>query len=70
MEKFVSKEFLPTEYGGKAGTVEEIKTAWLKKVEEKKDYLMNDKYWKIDDSKRKTKAAVIFEDSFKSIAFD
>lgn len=70
MEKFVPKELLPAEYGGKAGTVEEIKSFWLKKVEEKRDYLMGDKYWKINDLKRKNKAAVVFEDSFKSIAFD
>lgn len=35
-----------------------------------RDYLMDEKYWKTTDSKRKNKAATVFEDSFKTIAFD
>lgn len=34
MEKYVAKDLLPNECGGKAGTIEEIKTYWLKKTVE------------------------------------
>lgn len=71
LDKFIPKDLLPFEYGGKAGTIEEIKANWYKKVVEQRDYLMSPSCWKIDESKRKyTKDNKVVADSFKSISFD
>ncbi|XP_034489962.1 alpha-tocopherol transfer protein-like [Drosophila innubila] len=45
--KVVPRDMLPVEYGGKAGTIAEIKTHWLRHLKEKTAYLSDDKYWKI-----------------------
>ncbi|KAM8721709.1 hypothetical protein ACLKA7_007561 [Drosophila subpalustris] len=45
--KEVPRDMLPVEYGGKAGTIAEIKTHWLRILREKTAYLSDDKYWKI-----------------------
>lgn len=34
LEEFVPKDLLPNEYGGKAGTIEEILSDWIQKVED------------------------------------
>lgn len=36
MDKYVTKDLLPNECGGSAGTIEEIKTYWLKRAVEKR----------------------------------
>uniref|UniRef100_W8BTC1 Alpha-tocopherol transfer protein n=2 Tax=Ceratitis capitata TaxID=7213 RepID=W8BTC1_CERCA len=54
--KHFPRDMLPAEYGGKAGSVSELKEKWVKLLAEKRDYLMNPDAWKIDKSK-KVKAA-------------
>lgn len=71
LDKFISKDLLPNEYGGKAGTIDELKAYWYKKVVEHKEYLQDDNCWKVDESKRKyTKDNKVVAESFKTISFD
>lgn len=71
LDKFISRDLLPNEYGGKAGTIDEIKADWYKKVVEQKEYLQSPSCWKIDESKRKyTKDNKVVAESFKTISFD
>ncbi|XP_075979371.1 alpha-tocopherol transfer protein-like [Anticarsia gemmatalis] len=51
----ISQDILPTEYGGKAGSVDSIKRFWIKKMEAKRDwFLANDKRWAVEESMRPT----------------
>ncbi|KAI8434339.1 hypothetical protein MSG28_012407 [Choristoneura fumiferana] len=51
--KDVPRELLPEEYGGNAGTIDQIKRYWIKKIEAKRDwFLTNDKRWAVDESLR------------------
>ncbi|XP_026740971.1 alpha-tocopherol transfer protein-like [Trichoplusia ni] len=53
--KDIPQEILPTEYGGKAGSIEQIKREWIKKMEAKRDwFLTNDQRWAVDESQRPT----------------
>ncbi|KAF9805631.1 hypothetical protein SFRURICE_010038 [Spodoptera frugiperda] len=71
-------ELLPTEFGGKAGSIESIKRVWIKKMEAKRDwFLANDKLWAIDESRRPSgnhddRADKVKElpGSFRSLALD
>ncbi|CRK97882.1 CLUMA_CG011257, isoform A [Clunio marinus] len=47
MLKFFEKDVLPIDYGGTNGTIDEHYKEWLKVFETKRDYLLNDDYWKI-----------------------
>uniref|UniRef100_A0A034WJZ8 Alpha-tocopherol transfer protein n=1 Tax=Bactrocera dorsalis TaxID=27457 RepID=A0A034WJZ8_BACDO len=55
--KHFPRDMLPEEYGGKAGTLADLKAKWTGLLIEKRNYLMNPDAWKIDKSK-KSKAAV------------
>ncbi|XP_022824632.1 alpha-tocopherol transfer protein-like [Spodoptera litura] len=76
--KDVPQELLPTEFGGKAGSIESIKRVWIKKIEAKRDwFLANDKLWAIDESRRPSgnhddRADKVKElpGSFRSLALD
>lgn len=46
----VPQELLPTEYGGKAGSMCDIKKNFVRDVEKNRDYLIDDNYWKPRDS--------------------
>lgn len=50
--KFIPKEVLPAEYGGTAGTVEEITEHWRNKVKEYSSWLDDDFKYGTDESKR------------------
>ncbi|XP_045450338.1 alpha-tocopherol transfer protein-like [Melitaea cinxia] len=72
----VPQDLLPFEYGGKAGSIDQIKRYWIKRIEAKRDwFLANDKNWVVDESLRPND---IQEDnnvkdlpgSFRSLAFD
>lgn len=72
----VPQDLLPFEYGGKAGSIDQIKRYWIKRIEAKRDwFLANDKNWVVDESLRSND---IQEDnkikdlpgSFRSLAFD
>lgn len=74
----ISQEILPTEYGGKAGSVESIKRNWIKKMEAKRDwFLANDKRWAVEEAMRPTDSHDARVDnirelpgSFRSLALD
>ncbi|CAK1580975.1 unnamed protein product [Parnassius mnemosyne] len=76
--KDVPQELLPDEYGGKAGTVDQIKRYWIKRIEAKRDwFLANDKNWAVDEALRpsncKDDRAHQVRDlpgSFRSLALD
>ncbi|XP_069360357.1 alpha-tocopherol transfer protein-like [Maniola hyperantus] len=76
--KDVPRELLPNEYGGKAGSVEQIKRYWMKRVEAKRNwFLANDKNWAVDEALRpaanndeKTRRIKDLPGSFRSLAFD
>lgn len=76
--KDIPQDILPTEYGGKAGSVDQIKREWIKRIEAKREwFLTNDVRWGVDEAMRPTNS----EDdrvgkirdlpgSFRSLALD
>ncbi|KAM7347102.1 alpha-tocopherol transfer protein [Cochliomyia hominivorax] len=48
-------DMLPNEYGGKAGSLKDLKTFWLDKLQEKRDYLMDPLKWQMDKTKKPLK---------------
>ncbi|CAG9790937.1 unnamed protein product [Diatraea saccharalis] len=51
--KDIPQELLPAEYGGKVGTIAEIKRFWIKRIEAKRDWFLSaDKRWAVDESLR------------------
>ncbi|XP_063838772.1 alpha-tocopherol transfer protein-like [Ostrinia nubilalis] len=75
MYKSIPREVLPKEYGGDAGTIQEIVDYWKKKVEEYSDWLEEDLKYGTDESKRPGKprtAESMFgvEGSFRQLEFD
>lgn len=34
LDEFVAKDLMPNEYGGRAGTIQDIHSDWIKKVED------------------------------------
>ncbi|BFG02910.1 alpha-tocopherol transfer protein-like [Drosophila madeirensis] len=43
----VPKDMLPEEYGGKAGTIAELKARGIQSIKEKSGYLRDERYWKV-----------------------
>ncbi|XP_063607482.1 alpha-tocopherol transfer protein-like isoform X2 [Penaeus indicus] len=75
LHKEVPKEILPAEYGGTNGTVEDIKNYWLQRVDARRDWLLEDEKYGVDESKRPGKAktsADLFgiEGSFRKLNVD
>ncbi|CAK1549784.1 unnamed protein product [Leptosia nina] len=75
MYKHIPKDVLPHEYGGSAGTINEIIDYWLKKVDEYSSWLEEDQTFGTDEAKRPGKpntAADLFgvEGSFRQLDFD
>ncbi|XP_028043631.1 alpha-tocopherol transfer protein-like [Bombyx mandarina] len=76
--KDIPQEILPSDYGGEAGSVEQIKREWIKKMEAKRDwFLTNDKRWAVDESQRPSSCQDARVDklkdlpgSFRSLALD
>ncbi|XP_026493157.1 alpha-tocopherol transfer protein-like [Vanessa tameamea] len=72
----VPQDLLPTEYGGKAGSIDQIKRYWIKRVEAKRDwFLANDKNWALDEGLRPNDShnenqVKDLPGSFRSLAFD
>ncbi|XP_037810373.1 alpha-tocopherol transfer protein isoform X1 [Lucilia sericata] len=54
--EYFPREMLPLEYGGKAGSLKELKAFWMQKLEEKRDYLMDPSRWQMDKSKKPLKS--------------
>ncbi|KAK8375026.1 hypothetical protein O3P69_017775 [Scylla paramamosain] len=73
--KQVPREMLPVEYGGTNGTVEEIKNYWLQRLDARRDWLLEDEKYCVDESKRpgkpKTSAELFgIEGSFRKLDVD
>ncbi|KAK3865838.1 hypothetical protein Pcinc_028582 [Petrolisthes cinctipes] len=73
--KEVPRDILPVEYGGTNGTIEEIKNHWLQRVDARRDWLLEDEKYCVDESKRPGKAktsADLFgiEGSFRKLNVD
>ncbi|XP_041980556.1 alpha-tocopherol transfer protein-like [Aricia agestis] len=74
----VPKELLPKEYGGQAGTVDDIKQYWIKRIEAKREwFLKNDEKWAVNEELRPKECMDDRADqikglpgSFRSLAFD
>ncbi|SPP78730.1 alpha-tocopherol transfer protein-like [Drosophila guanche] len=43
----VPKDMLPEEYGGKAGSIAELKARGIQSIKEKSGYLIDERYWKV-----------------------
>ncbi|KAM3959038.1 uncharacterized protein ACR2FA_006879 [Aphomia sociella] len=72
--KTIPKECLPTEYGGKGGTIKEILDHWRAKVQEYDSWLKEDEKYGVDESKRPGKPKTsedLFgvEGSFRQLEF-
>lgn len=50
--KFIPKELFPSEYGGDAGSMDEITVEWEKKFKEFESYFEEDDQYKTIESKR------------------
>jgi len=50
--KYFPRAMLPEEYGGEAGKMSVLKEEWMQILREKRDYLMDSKYWKMDKTKK------------------
>ncbi|CAL4095895.1 unnamed protein product [Meganyctiphanes norvegica] len=75
LHKQIPKDILPKEYGGTNGTVEEITKYWLEKVDAKRDWLLEDEKYKVDESKRPGKPKTTsdlfgIEGSFRKLNVD
>lgn len=73
--KEIPKKFLPLEYGGENGTVEELNNYWEKKILENRDYLLEEAKFGTVESERqaplKHKEALFgAEGSFRKLDVD
>lgn len=71
LEKFVPIEILPNEYGGKAGAVIDLHNAQIKKLEDHRDWFLEEESRaRIDQSKRPGKGKAVVESSKVETNFD
>lgn len=49
----IPRDYLPTEYGGTAGSADEIAAEWKAKIESYRDWLIEDEMYRVDETKRK-----------------
>lgn len=63
----VPQELLPNEYGGKAGSMCDIKRSFVQQVEKNRDYLSDESYWKPRDS---NKNSTQVESNLKFLSID
>ncbi|KAK5649940.1 hypothetical protein RI129_000969 [Pyrocoelia pectoralis] len=73
--KHIPQELLPEEYGGTVGKLSDIKNAWVKKVCDSRQFLLDDTRWKVDESKRPSeskygKQFFDLQGSFRSLDID
>lgn len=73
--EFIDREMLPTEYGGDAGSIQDLHDQWMKKLEEYGPWFKEQEAIKADESKRPGKQ-LNYEDlfgmegSFKQLTID
>ncbi|XP_068229029.1 retinol-binding protein pinta-like isoform X1 [Palaemon carinicauda] len=76
MHKYVPKSMLPSEYGGTAGTIQEIADYWLSKMDEHRDWFLEDEKHCADETRRPGKPKTVsdlfggIEGSFRKLEFD
>ncbi|KAK7082855.1 hypothetical protein SK128_012643 [Halocaridina rubra] len=76
MFKHVPKTMLPYEYGGTAGTVQEISDYWLAKMDRHRDWFLEDEKHRAEESYRPSKTKTVSdlfggtEGSFRKLDFD
>jgi hypothetical protein len=58
LHKHVPKSILPKEYGGDLGPLSDLIASWAEKVRSKRDFLLDDMQYGIDESKRRTPSKV------------
>lgn len=70
--KMVPKELMPKDYGGDQPSCADLKETWRKKVMAHRDFFMNERTWKADESKRVggPKSNFGMEGSFRSLSLD
>lgn len=52
LHKYINKKYLPSEYGGDAGSMVEQSLGWIKDINENRKFFLNDDLWKADVSKK------------------
>ncbi|XP_023019769.2 alpha-tocopherol transfer protein [Leptinotarsa decemlineata] len=71
---YIPRDFLPEEYGGTKGKCADIKKYWSEKIIKRRDYLIDDARWIVDESKRpaenKGKQMYSVQGSFKTLSID
>lgn len=75
LNKYIPRDLLPDEYGGKAGKLADIKAEWYAKLLEYRDYMLDDLRWKVNESKRPVnnqnkKSLFGIQGSFRSLTID
>ncbi|CAH0758100.1 unnamed protein product [Diatraea saccharalis] len=68
--KAIGKQYLPTEYGGDAGSMKEQHMQWVEKLEEMRKSFQNDNLWKSDLKKKPKSGTVEMSGSFKTLCID
>lgn len=73
--KAVPRKLLPKEYGGEAGTIEELTKAFEKRLVASRAFFLDEEKYGVDESKRVGKATIVnsmfgVEGSFRSLAID
>ncbi|XP_028158141.1 alpha-tocopherol transfer protein-like [Ostrinia nubilalis] len=76
--KDIPQDLLPEEYGGKAGSIDQLKKYWIKRIEAKREwFLTHDQRWVVDESLRPSSCQDERADkvrdcpgSFRSLALD
>ncbi|XP_060527195.1 alpha-tocopherol transfer protein-like [Cylas formicarius] len=68
----VPRDLLPEEYGGTVGKIDDLKRAWIDKVRQHRDYVVDESRWAVDERKRPRPPAhtVSMEGSFRSLSID
>lgn len=54
--EFVPREILPANYGGDAETMEELKQHWVEVLDQHTDFLLNDKYFALNEDETKAES--------------
>ncbi|KAJ6647402.1 Alpha-tocopherol transfer protein-like, partial [Pseudolycoriella hygida] len=47
VDEAIPKEYLPNEFGGSAGNIDDLHNDWIKVLESKREYILNDDNWKL-----------------------
>ncbi|XP_061719877.1 alpha-tocopherol transfer protein-like [Cydia pomonella] len=70
LHKSISKQYLPSEYGGEAGSMRAQHCDFVKNIQDKRDYYKNDNLWKADLKKKPKGIESAMTGSFKTLSID